>query len=160
MKHWFSQLAPREYRALIIGTVALGIMVGYLMLLEPLVTARLQLENVVAAQKNTWRWMNQAAAEVLQLRQQSSTAPQKQSLLSLIDKSTRSGKLRKAKKRIEPKGTKEVRVRFEAVSFTELMRWLGQLYNQHQVQVSTISVERQQIPDKVKVNLTLKYNQL
>jgi len=71
MKHWFSQLAPREYRTLIIGIVSLGIIMGYFMLWEPLVIARLQLENVVAAQKNTLHWMNHAAAEVLQLRQQS-----------------------------------------------------------------------------------------
>ncbi|RKZ78326.1 MAG: type II secretion system protein M, partial [Candidatus Parabeggiatoa sp. nov. 1] len=80
----------------------------------------------------------------------------KQSLLSMIDKSTRQGALSKTNKRIEPKGEHEVRVNFEDVSFTELMRWLGQLYNQHQVQVSTISVERQPVHDKVKVRLTLK----
>jgi len=38
------------------------------------------------------------------------------------------------------------------------MRWLGQLYNQHQVEMSQIRIERQQAPDQVKVNLTLKYN--
>ncbi|EDN65834.1 conserved hypothetical protein [Beggiatoa sp. PS] len=79
-----------------------------------------------------------------------------QSLLNLIDKSTRIGALRNANKQIEAKGKQEVRVNFEEVSFTDLMRWLGQLYNQHQIQVSTMSIEQKHKPNKVKVRLTLK----
>ncbi len=161
MTFWLNQLAPRERRVLIIGAVTLVIMMGYFMLWEPLVTARAQLENVVAAQKTTLRWMTDAAAEVKQLRLQSNTSPtktHKPSLLSLIDKSVRTGILAKTNKRIEPKGKQKVQVRFNTVSFTALMRWLGQLYNQHQVEMSQISIERQQAPDQVKVNLTLKYN--
>jgi general secretion pathway protein M len=148
MKQWFKQLAPRERRALIYGAVALGGILVYFMLWAPFVTARTQLENLVAAQKTTLQWMQAAALEVQQLRHQSPA--HKQSLLSLIDQSTL------GKARIEPKGEREVWVNFEEVSFTELMRWLGQLYNQHQVQVSTISIEHLDTSDRVKVRLMLK----
>jgi len=160
IKHWFKQLALRERRALIIGGVALGILMGHFMFIEPLITARALLENIVSAQKNTLRWMNEAAAEVQQLRHDVGNSPTKirrQSLLSLIDKSTRNGELDKINKRIEPRGEQEVQVRFKAVSFTALMRWLGQLYNQYQVQVNTISLERQPVSDRVRASLTLKY---
>ncbi|HDN26640.1 MAG TPA: type II secretion system protein M [Thioploca sp.] len=159
MKQWFNQLAPRERRALIIGIVALGGIIIYFMLWEPFTTERTQLENIISSQKATLDWMNETAAEVQQLRNQSKTSSvktRKQSLLSLIDKSTRTGALSKANKRIEPKGERQVRVNFKEVSFTELMRWLGQLHNQHQVQVSTITIEPQHTPDKVKVRLILK----
>jgi general secretion pathway protein M len=157
MKQWFKQLAPRERRAIIYGAAALGCILVYFVLWAPFVTARAQLENIVAAQQITLDWMQAAAADVQQLRQQSRTqSAHKPSLLSLIDKSTRTGALDKARKRIEPKGEREVRVNFEEVSFTELVRWLGQLYNQHQVQVSTISIERLDTSDRVKVRLMLK----
>jgi general secretion pathway protein M len=158
MKQWFNQLAPRERRALIIGVIALAGILVYFMLWEPFITERTQLENIIASQKATLDWMNETAAEVQQLRRQSKTSSiktRKQSLLSLIDRSTRTGALSKANKRIEPKGERQVRVNFKEVSFTELMRWLGQLHNQHQVQVSTITIEPQHTPDKVKVRLTL-----
>ncbi|OAD22074.1 General secretion pathway M protein [Candidatus Thiomargarita nelsonii] len=101
MKQWFKQLAPRERRALMIGAIALGGILGYFMLWTPFVTARTQLENIVAAQKATLHWMQTAAFKVQQLRQQSRTPPaHKASLLSLIDQST----LAQARKRIEPKG--------------------------------------------------------
>jgi len=153
MKQWFNQLTPRERRALMIGAVALGGILTYFTLWAPFVTAHTQLENIVAAQKNTLQWMQAAALQVQQLRHQSRTSPaHKQSLLSLIDQST----LGKAHKRIEPKGDREIWVNFEQVSFTELMQWLGQLYNQHQVQISTISIERLDTSDRVKVRLILK----
>ncbi len=158
MTSWLNQLAPRERRVLIIGAVTLVIITGYFMLWEPLITARSQLENVVAAQQTTLRWMTDAAAEVQQLRLQSNTSPtktHKQSLLTLVDKSIRTGILAKTNKRIEPKGKHKVQVRFKTVSFTALMRWLGQLYNQHQIEMSQIRIERQQAADQVKVNLTL-----
>ncbi|MDM8558477.1 type II secretion system protein M [Candidatus Parabeggiatoa sp. HSG14] len=155
----FSQLAPRERYMLIIGTVTLFFIIGYFMLWEPLITHSKQLEKIVTAQTATLHWMQAASIEIQQLRRQSHSSSAKtprQSLLSLIDESTRSGILSKTNKRIEPKGEREVRVNFENVSFTELMRWLGKLYNQHQVQISTISIEGQHVPDKVKVRLTLK----
>ncbi len=151
MKQWFKQLSPRERRTLMIGAVALGGILGYFMLWTPFVTARTQLENIVAAQKATLHWMQTAAFEVQQLRQQSPPA-HKASLLSLIDQST----LAQARQRIEPKGDSEVRVNFDEVNFTELMQWLGQLYNQHQVIVRTISIERLDSDDRVKVRLMLK----
>ena len=157
--NWFKQLAPHERRTLMIGTIALSSLLFYFLIWEPFVTARTQLENIVASQKSTLQWMNEAAAEVQQLQHRPQTTPAKkpvQSLLNLIDKSTRIGALRNANKQIEATGKQEVRVNFEEVSFTDLMRWLGQLYNQHQIQVSTMSIEQKHKPDKVKVRLTLK----
>ncbi len=156
IKQWINQLSTRDRYSLIIGTVALGLILVYFMLIEPFISNQNQLKNIVAAQKNTLDWMNTAASEIQALRQQSTPVIKRPSLLSLIDKSTRSGLLSKARKRIQPKGEQEVRVSFEKVSFTALIRWLGQLYNQYQVQVTKITIERQLAPDRVKVRLTLK----
>jgi general secretion pathway protein M len=158
MEQWLNQLTLGERRTILIGTVTLVGILIYFMVWEPFVTARTQLEQIVASEKATLRWMNQAAAQVQQLRNQSQTASapiNKQSLLSLIDQSTRTGALSKANKRIQPTGDKQVRVDLNEISFTELMKWLEQLYNQHQIQVSTIRIERLPISDRVKVRLTL-----
>jgi len=63
--NWFNQLPPpRERRTLIIGTIALSSIFFYFLLWEALITARTQLENIVASQRSTLRWMNEAAIEV------------------------------------------------------------------------------------------------
>ncbi len=156
MKQWFKQLAPRERHTLIIGAILLASILVYFLLWEPFIIARTQLVNIVAAQKVTLRWMSNAAVEVQQNLRLSHIALPKKSLLSLIDKSILRSALNKTHKRIEQKVNGEVRVNFEHVSFTELMRWLEQLYKQYQVEVTTISVERLNEPDKVKVHLILK----
>ena len=157
LTQWFSQLTLREHRTLFIGALALGGILGYFVVWVPLLKARDQLENAVFAQQATLLWMQQAAQEVQQLRSNLSSpvSPTNQvSLLSLIEKSTSQNALGKVNKRIEPKSEQEVQVEFAAVSFTELMRWLGELYNQNQIQVSTISLEKI-LPGQVKARLTL-----
>ncbi|OQW94909.1 MAG: hypothetical protein BWK79_04315 [Beggiatoa sp. IS2] len=161
MKYWWSQLSLRERYILLIGTLLLGILLGYGWLWEPWLKAQKQLENVVASQQMTLEWMQSAAAEIRQLRNSAKTSSSKTtpiSLLSLIDSNIRQSALAKTNKRIEPKGEHEVQVEFEQVSFTELMRWLGQFYNQQPVQISNISVERQPTVDGVKARLTLTVN--
>jgi general secretion pathway protein M len=158
MNWWFIQLAPRERRVLLIGTLALGGMLGYFILWQPFVTAYTQLENQVSVQQTTLLWMQETAQEIDKWRGPSRPLPvptNQPALLSLIEKSINAKILSKTSKRIEPKGEQEVQVEFEEVSFTELMRCLGELYNQQQVQVSTISLERQSLPDKVRARITL-----
>ncbi len=128
------------------------------MVFAPLVKARAQLSQQVEAQQTTLAWMQQAAQEIQQLRNQSRSPPASShswSLLSLIDQSTRQGTLSKANKRIEPKSEQEVQVEFEEISFTELLRWLEMLYSQSPVQVSHISMERQGRSGMVKARITL-----
>jgi general secretion pathway protein M len=160
MKKWFNQLNVRERYILIMGSLILGLILGYFLVWEPIIKARTQLEMIVTAQHKTLGWMQSASAEIQQLRRQSTVKPvqtRKHSLFSLIDQSTRQGVLAKANKRIEPKGNDSVRIHFEKVSFTELMRWLGRLHNQYQVQVNSIHIEPETTPDQVKVRLTLNY---
>jgi general secretion pathway protein M len=160
---WFLQLTPRERRILLLGALVLTGFLGYVMVFAPMVKARAQLSQQVDAQQATLVWMQQAAQEIQQLRNQSRPSPtlpnsSSISLLSLIDKSTSQGTLGKANKRIEPKSEQEVQVEFEEISFMELLRWLETLYNQSQVQVSNISMERQARPETVKARVTLRLN--
>jgi len=158
---WFTQLESRERRVLISGAIALVIIAGYSIVYEPFVKARAQLENIVTAQQVTLQWMQNASAEIQQLRAESSSLPQintQISLLSLIDQNLRQSPLNKIDKRIDPKGENSVDIYFEHVNFTELMRWLGQLHNQHHIKVNMISIEKLASPDTVKIRMTLNIN--
>ncbi|MCK5716397.1 MAG: type II secretion system protein M [Thiomargarita sp.] len=155
IKQWFTQLTYRERNTLNIGTIMLTSIFIYALLWEPLSIARAQLDNIIVAQKVTLHWMNNAAIEVQETLHPTHIV--KHSLLSLIDKSTQGTALNHVHKRIEKKGNSKVRVNFKKVSFTALTRWLGQLYTKHQVQVSTITLERLHELDQVKVRIILKW---
>jgi general secretion pathway protein M len=159
--NWFLNLNYRERWVLLSGTVLLVFILSYFEWWQPFIAEQIQLTHIIASQQKTWQWMTTAVAEIQQLRQQSphSTSPtHSPSLLALIDKSMRQGALNSVSKRIESKGNQQVQIAFETVSFTELMHWLEQLYNQYQVQVDSIHIERLALPDKVKVRLTLTMN--
>jgi general secretion pathway protein M len=153
MRQWFNQLTTSEYRTIILGVIIVISALSYFLLWEPFVVAHKQLKNIVVVQKNNLIWMQTAANEIKQLR---NNIPKKKSLLSLIDNSIRNSNLNKIDKRIEPKGNKEVLVGFASVSFTQLIHWLSKLYNQYQIQISIINIERQASLDQVKVQLTLQ----
>jgi type II secretory pathway component PulM len=157
MNQWFNQLAQREQQFLMISAVILGLIMLYFLLWQPLIVSRENVKQRVLAQKATWRWMQTAALEIRQLRQIPSTTTNQlaeQSLLSLMETTIR-GNLSKANKRIEPVSEVKVKITFEEVSFTELMQWLGRLYQQYQVLISELHIERQATADNVKARLTL-----
>lgn len=156
MKYWWSQRSLQERYTLLIGLILLGMLLGYGGVWEPWQKAQKQLANVVASEQVTLAWMQAAATEIQHWRRSNqNSSNQTTSLLSVINNSIRQSTVAKVNKRLEPKGEREVLVEFDQVSFTELMRWLGQLYNQQLVEVSNMSVERQPTADSVKVRLTL-----
>ena len=157
--NWFHSLSYPTRWILLGSSILVITILSYFEWWQPLMVNQIQLTQRIVTQQKTLQWMTMAAAEIQQLRQQSPPATAQinsPSLLTLIDKSMRSEALNSVNKRIESKGNQAVQLHFESVSFTELIRWLAQLYNQYQVQVDTIHIERLALADKVKVHLVLK----
>ncbi len=153
MQQWFNELTISERRTIILGVIIVIIASIYFLLWEPFIISHKQLKNIVAVQKNNLHWMQVAANEVQQLRNDV-VNPQK--ILTLVESSIRNNiKLNKIDKRIEPKGKQVVLVNFPAVSFTELILWLDNLYNQYQIRIDTINIENK-TSGQVIVKLTLQ----
>lgn len=156
MPPWFMSLTLYERQALIIGMLVFASVLGYLLVWIPFLSHYDQLKSTVAEQQATLLWMQKAALAI----QQQATHPHEQpakthqiSLLSLIEKSTTQNIGNP--KRIKPEGQQKVQVGFEQVHFPELIRWLEQLYRQHQIYVSDIQLEHQGALGLVNANLTL-----
>ncbi len=153
MQQWFSQLTISERRTMIFGVIIVIIASIYFLLWEPFIASHKQLKNIVAVQKSNLHWIQVAANEVQQLR---NNVVNPQNILTLVESSIRNNiKLNKIDKRIEPKEEQFVLVNFPAVSFTELILWLDSLYNQYQIRIDTINIENK-ASDQVIVKLTLQ----
>ena len=72
----------------------------------------------------------------------------------MVDQSARSGGLGPAIKRIEPDGSKGVKIWLEGVAFDPMILWLGQLTKTYQVETSIITIEPQG-EGRVNARLTL-----
>jgi general secretion pathway protein M len=144
MKDWFYGLEPRERMMVAIGSALLALLLLYSVIWEPIASRYTGLQESVQAQKETLAWMQQAAAEIKAL-QHSGAGPGRglggRSLLAVVDQSVRSGGLGGTIKRIEPDGTRGVKVWLEGVAFDPMILWLGSLSKTYQIETSIITLE-------------------
>lgn len=157
MKAYWEQLAQRERRFLIGGSVALVVMALYLFAWEPVASGRELLTQKVPQQRELLAWMEQSAEQIIQLRESGGSAKQgfKGSLLGVVDRSAKADKVASAVKRMDPQGDKSVRVTLENVSFNNVIRWLGNLESQYGISTKSITLERAEKPGLVSVRVTL-----
>ncbi|MFV2055376.1 MAG: type II secretion system protein GspM [Thiohalomonadales bacterium] len=145
MKDWYENLQQKEKRMLMFGGIALGLMLIYLLLWEPLA------ENYKSAKKNSEKyeklvaWMEQHAAEVRVLR--ATMAPSagrgNQSILGVVDKTAKQIKLSKNLKQVRPDGNNKARVRLEDAPFDTVIRWLELLQQQQGITLVSSSIQKQ-----------------
>jgi general secretion pathway protein M len=145
MKDWFFGLEPRERLLVGGGAVLLVLLMLYLVVWAPVAGKYSSLKENVAGQQETLAWMLEASGQIRAL--QGSTKGSAaggldgRSLLAVVDQSARSGGLGTAIKRIEPDGTKAVKVWLEGVAFDPMIVWLGQLARRYRIEPTIITLE-------------------
>lgn len=159
MKEWLASLEQRERRLVISGAVLLGLMLLYVVVWEPMVDKVEGLRVSTTEQASTLLWMRQAAQEVKKLRGSGGAITKStggQSLLTLVDRTAKSGRLGAALKRVQPDGERRVRVWMEAASFDDVMHWLVLLDTRHGVQIESSVFEMKQDPGRVDARLVFE----
>lgn len=144
MKEWFYGLQERERLLVGGGAVVLLMLILYLFIWEPVASKYTDLRDSVEVQKETLTWMQQASAQIRVLQRASGGGPRGlggRSLLAVVDQSARSGGLAAAIKRIEPDGSKGVKVWFEGAAFDPMIIWLGDLTRRYSIEASLITLE-------------------
>lgn len=154
---WWNDLSTQERRALILGGGLTALLLGYLMLWQPLMTAVAKERRTLTSQESTLAWMELAAldAQVLRKSLRSQTAASGGSLLGIIEKTGDAHGIRGYIQRIEPTGDREAQIWMDQVAFDRLIQWLETLQNNHGVVVKTLSVGREQTAGIVNVRLVL-----
>jgi general secretion pathway protein M len=144
MKEWYYGLDPRERSLVSIGGVVLVLVLLYVSVWAPVSGTYNRLRTSVETQQQTLDWMLQAAAQVNGLKRAAAGGAQGlggRSLLAVVDQSVRAGGLGGAIKRIEPEGSKGVKVWMEGVAFDPMIIWLGQLSEAYRIESSAITLE-------------------
>jgi general secretion pathway protein M len=157
MKDWFFGLERRERMLVIAGGAVLLLLLLYVLIWDPIASGYRELKTSVAEQKQTLAWMKQASAQVKSLQRSSGVNARGlggRSLLAVVDQSARSDGLGSSIKRIEPDGSKGVKVWLEGAAFDPMILWLGKLTKTYQIETSIITIEPQG-GGRVNARLTL-----
>lgn len=158
MRAWWEGLQVRERYALLIGIAVLLLLSVWLAANSLSASVERKQQHVEALREDV-AWMRRAAAEAAGLQGAGTggaTALSGSALLVLADESVKTQGIGGSLRRIQPEGQAAVRVTFEGVGFTDLLRWLDVLVERHGVEVSGFAVERQAAAGVVNARVTLE----
>ena len=159
MKAWWAGLAPRERRILVLGAGALGLILAWVAVWEPLLQGRSALRSDVARLSAEAVWMEQVADDVRRRARLEQRAPALPgaggSVLTLIEVSANAAGLRSALTRVQPED-EGARLIMDAVGFDALMGWLAELELRQGLRVSELMIEGQQAAGQVSARLLLE----
>lgn len=156
LRTWFDQLEPRE-RLLVSAAAALLIFaVVYLAGLRPLFDRAARGADLVASQQELLAELSQLAARRGPQRGAGdASAGGDQSLVLVVDRTTRSQGLATYLKRNQPDGENSIRLRFEDAPFDNLLGWLVEMQNKYGVGAVSANIDGSPSKGRVSCNLVL-----
>lgn len=147
---WYATLQPREQQVVRAGALAAGalLVLGSVLRMHALVGGA---QKRLAAKRADIAYIGSVMPE---LRAAPMPADRGQSLVSVIDRTTRDGGLAASLRGTEPSGMNGVRVRFEGASFDALAVWLLRVQREYGLSVQAATLERTEAPGRVNASLT------
>jgi general secretion pathway protein M len=139
---WFSQLAPRE-RIMVAGCgVVIVLALIWTMIIKPVYTSSAALEVRVAEKQVQLASLQELAGQITPAGSSQAGGGQNRndSIVVVIDRTTRSRQLAQYLKRNQPDGN-NVRLRFEGAPFDVLVAWLGELKQDHGMTMITANFD-------------------
>ena len=129
MMDWWEQLAPRERLMGSVCGVVIGLALIWTLLIQPLYVGSAKLEEQVSNKQAQLANLQELAAQVSSSGSGSQpvVAGRNESIVVVIDKTTRNRALATYLKRNQPEGSGGVRLRFENAPFDSVVEWLGEL---------------------------------
>ena len=150
----WSALGARERRALTVACGFLGVVLFYLLIWSPVQSGLARARVRVSSTQVQLARVQEQAALVEKLRSAPRVAPPA-NLGSAVEQAAARHGLRERLKRIEPEGTRAVRVQIEGAPFTAVMAWLAEL-QQSGLRAESALLERHATPGSVNVQLLLQ----
>jgi general secretion pathway protein M len=157
VREWLDKLAPRERLLVLAAAVFAGVALVYALGLQPLYAARGRAAAEVEARRNLLADIEQVARrfgpQSLGAVPAASTG---ESLVVVIDRSTRESGLGPYLKRNQPEGASGVRLRLENAPFDQLTGWLAEIQARHGLAAISASFDPSGEPGRVNSNLVLE----
>lgn len=158
LREWFTGLAPRERRLLLAAAAVVGAALFFLAVWEPLDRAVADMHERVEREHALAAWMAGVRAEADNLQGRRPRTPVRgrdESLLSLVDQTSRQAGLGDAVRRIQPEGDDRTAVTLEGAGFNALIFWLRDLEREYGIRPAALTVSRGETPGKVSARMTL-----
>jgi type II secretory pathway component PulM len=150
-KAWYAGLEPREQTTVRWGAIGAAVLVVLGILLQSHAAVN-RAQQRLETKRADLAYIQSVLPEL-----RAAPVPQGggESLVIVVDRTTRDSGLAMALRGTEPAGQTSVRVRFEGASFDSMIAWLLRLQREYGVAVQAASFERGGAPGVVNANVTL-----
>lgn len=161
MKNWYENLEAREQIIVLVGAVIVMVALIYSLVWIPVDKRHTQVANSVTNWERSLvelRPLRSLAASSSVRDGAASVSSSQQAPIIIVDQTLRSRGLEQYRRRSQPTTANGIRVEFENVAFDELVLWLGDLSQQHamQVQAGSLSQASQAGTGRINASLTLE----
>ncbi|MET0065189.1 MAG: type II secretion system protein M [Candidatus Thiodiazotropha sp.] len=158
MKQWWQSKTQQEHLAMILGAAAVLILLVYLVFWLPFTRDLEKQAQRVESQTATLQWMqdNVGLVQRMRARQGGSRKVSNEALLTLVDRTAKTIRMREQIERIKPQGDKAVQLWIEQAPFDILIRWLGQLTEEHGLEIESLNIDRQDGPGLVNARVVVQ----
>lgn len=157
VRAWFAALAPRERVLVLLAVAVAAVALVVAGILQPLAAARRSAADDLASGRELLADIEAVARRYGPRTARPVTGPAggADSLVVVIDRSTRERGLGPYLKRNQPDGAASIRLRLENVPFDALVEWLGDLQGRAGLQATAASFDPAAESGRVNANLVL-----
>jgi general secretion pathway protein M len=153
LKSRWSGLETREQGILQFGAVILGLLLLYLLIIDPVYSGRDAAEQRLQSAQEAFSAAQRQAYDLKASSAKPRTADST-SLLTEVESSAQQQGLRNALKRLQPSGNDQIQVSLEGASYKQLIQWLSSLHQQG-VMAQRVDIQRDRGSDLLGVQLVL-----
>lgn len=155
---WLNTLQRRERNIVVAGSIALLVILFYLLIWEPITANYEQQKQTLEYQRQQYAWMKNATAEISSLKAAGGSLAARsknQSISSLADRSAQVTGVKSFINKIEQSKT-GVKVVLTSANFDLVINWLSDMENKYAIICTQIKVDRSKEAGAVDVNVTLE----
>lgn len=146
-------LQASEQQLLRVGAIILGLLLFYLLIVDPVYSSRDDAEQRLRATNEAFSAAQQQAFDLKASLSNPGTADTG-SLLAQIESSAQQAGLRNALKRLQPSGNDQIQVSLEGASYAQVMQWLSNL-NDQGVRAQQVDIQVDRKSDLIGAQLLL-----
>ncbi|MDG2156324.1 MAG: type II secretion system protein GspM [Gammaproteobacteria bacterium] len=153
---WVRSMTPRERLMVAAASVLVVVALAWLLLLNPLYSSQEQLAQRVNGKSTLFAELQQRAANRANQPVTRSIQGLDQSIVVVIDRTTRLRGLSPYLKRNQPDGNNIVRLRFENAPFDDLVTWLNEVKVGYGLAATSASIDLAGSPGRINCSVVLE----
>ena len=153
LKSRWDGLETRDQQILRFGAVVLGLLLFYLLIIDPVYSGRDTAEQRLRSAQEAYSIAQRQAAD-LQASASDPTTSASGSLVTQVESSAQQQGLRSALRRLQPSGDNQIQVSLEGASYSQLIQWLSTLHQQG-VRAQRVDIQLDRTTELLGVQLLL-----